>query len=76
MHSFDICDARNDRVLIMGPKGTIEIPYDWGFAGPAGAWFRLRPTPETPEEYIAEAKNCLRRDRDVVSLSVCKQEMR
>jgi len=70
MQSFDLCDGRGDHVLIMGPEGTIEIPYDWGLAGPAGAWFRLRPERTVSPAYIEEAKACLRRNRDVVSLSV------
>jgi len=70
MISYDICDAKTDRVLVIGPEGTIEIPYEWGLAGADGAWFRLKPKPNTPNSYVAEAKKCLRKNRDVVSLSV------
>jgi hypothetical protein len=70
MISHDISEPRRDYVLVIGPKGAIEINYEWGLAGPGGAWFRLEPKADTPEEYIAEAQSCLRRNRDVVSLSV------
>ena len=68
--SYDISETRRDYVLVVGPQGTREIPYEWGFAGAAGAWFRLQPAADMPESYVAEAKQCLRRNRDVVSLSV------
>ncbi len=70
MQSFDICDAQNDRVLVIGPEGTVEIPYEWGLAGPDGAWFKLKPSASVSEAYVAEAKACLRRNRDVVQLKV------
>lgn len=72
MQSFDVCDAINDRVLIMGPEGTIVIPYEWGLAGPGGAWFRLHPAKDVPESYVAEAENCIRQNRDVVSLRIVR----
>jgi hypothetical protein len=73
MQSFDVCDGKADRVIVLGPEGTKEIPYSWGLAGPGGAWFILRPERSVSTAYIEEAKSCLRRNRDVVSLSVCTE---
>lgn len=72
MISYDVCDAIRDRVLVMGPCGTMEIPYDWWFSGPDGAGFKLLPAENVPDSYVAEAKACLRRNRDVVSIRVVR----
>ena len=70
MRSWDICDAVRDRVIVCGPAGSFEIPYNWGLAGADGAYFVLRPADNIPASYVAEAKACLRRNRDVVSVRV------
>lgn len=70
VRTFDICDAKNDRVVIIGPFGTIEIPYSWELAGAAGASFVLKPIKDTLPLYVELAKSCLRTNRDVVSLRV------
>jgi hypothetical protein len=70
MKSFDVCDAKNDMVIVLGPEGTVKIPYQWGLAGRDGAWFRLQPPKGTSIEYIIEAKRCLYINRDVVTLTV------
>jgi len=75
MQSFDICDAKDDHVLVMGPQGTFKIPYEWGLAGCDGAWFRLAPSRDVPIEYVAEAKQCLYRNRDVVTLTVQREKI-
>ncbi len=48
------------------------VPYEWGLAGPDGAWFNLIKLPDTTEEQIKCAKFRLRTDRDVVSISVLR----
>ena len=63
-----------DCVTVIDETKIIEIPYDWGLAGPGGAWFILRPAHDVAKEHIEEAKSCLRRSQDVVSISVQRKD--
>jgi hypothetical protein len=49
------------------PNGVV---YDWGLAGPGGAWFNLFREPHHTQEDIDKAKRHLRNERDVVSIKV------
>lgn len=81
MKSYDITELHRCYISIYdddhrwgdGPL-TIEIPYEWGLAGSEGAWFVLKPKAGTDEKYVAEARTCLRRNRDVVSLRTEREE--
>jgi len=46
------------------------IPYDWGLAGPGGAWYTLLCFAEESAEKVAAAKDWIRRSFDVVRFSV------
>ena len=46
--------------------------YEEGLAGSRGACFRLLQLPDTTPEQLARAKSQLRRERDVVGLSVLR----
>ena len=46
--------------------------YDWGLAGPDGAWFEVFQWAENSKEEVQAAVNKLRRDQDVVRLHVTK----
>lgn len=52
------------------PEIVCGVPYTWGLASSAGAWFELLALPGTDRARIERAKAKLRRDQDVVSLSV------
>jgi hypothetical protein len=61
-----------DMVRIWPDQQTYGIRYDWGLAGPDGAWFCLYPMPATSKETIERAKAHLRATQDVVSLHVTR----
>lgn len=44
--------------------------YDWGLAGPDGAWYDVFWWPEHSPGDVADAVSKLRRDQDVVRLNV------
>jgi len=46
------------------------VLYSWGLAGPDGAHFVLYKTPSITPDQIREAKRILRRDNDVVWITV------
>lgn len=48
------------------------IRYDWGLAGPEGAWFTLIRFPTDTDEEIKEAKDHLRSSRDVVRMNTLR----
>ena len=48
------------------------IPYEWGLAGPEGAWFTLIALPGTTVAEIDAAKRELRATRDVVRVRTLK----
>jgi hypothetical protein len=75
MKSFNCYGIRGepDRVVVVSPDGIVDVPYDWGLAGPGGAWFKLKPFAGTTDAVVEEAKHCLRASQDVVSLSVERQ---
>lgn len=53
------------------PEHAVEgVTYDWELAGPSGASFRLHRMPDHTPEQIDKAKATLRRERDVVRMSV------
>lgn len=56
------------------PETVCGVPYSWGLASADGAWFELLASPDTNPVRIAQAKEKLRRDQDVVSLSVRRIE--
>lgn len=45
------------------------VYYDWGLAGPGGAWFTLIRTPDITVEQLKAAEAEIRRNRDVVRLN-------
>jgi hypothetical protein len=60
-----------DRIRQWGHDATDNgVLFDWGLAGPDGAWFTLIREPHHTDADIAVAKRQLYNDRDVVSLSV------
>jgi hypothetical protein len=46
------------------------VAYDWGLAGPSGAWFVLYKEGHHTDDDMWDAARELRRERDVVSLRV------
>lgn len=48
------------------------VAFNWGYAGPHGAWFTLLRMPEHTDEDIERAKRYLRNERDVVSLRIAR----
>ena len=48
------------------------VTYDWELAGSSGASFRLHRLPDHTDEQIDAAKAKLRRERDVVRMSVLR----
>lgn len=55
------------------PDHVIEgVTYDWELAGPAGASYRLHRMPDHTQEQIDAAKAKIRRDQDVVRMSVLR----
>jgi len=48
------------------------VYYDWGLAGPDGAWYTVIKTPDITTEQVKEAKRQIRRDGDVVTMSVLR----
>ena len=48
------------------------VSYEEGSAGPRGAYFRLLQLPDITPEQVARAKAQLRRERDVVGVSVLR----
>lgn len=48
------------------------VAFNWGYAGPHGAWFTLLRMPEYTDEDIERAKRYLRNERDVVSLRIAR----
>jgi hypothetical protein len=51
------------------------VVFDWELASSAGARFRLIREPHHTDRDIEVAKQHLRQDRDVVSLSVCRSSV-
>jgi len=51
------------------------VAYDWGLAGPGGAWFVLFCESHHTKEDMKQAEHCLKRDRDVVSLEIRKVKL-
>jgi len=45
------------------------VYYDWGLAGPGGAWFTLIGLPDISRSELTAAAHELRRSRDVVRLN-------
>ena len=50
------------------------VAYDWGLAGPAGAWFVLFREKHHTTEDMKKATQYLKRNRDVVSLKTTRVE--
>lgn len=48
------------------------VRFDWGLAGPDGAWYVVYQLPENSDEAVKAAVEKLERDQDVVRLSVKK----
>ena len=48
------------------------VRYDWGLAGPDGAWYVVYQLPDNTDEQVKAAVEKLNRDQDVVRLSVKK----
>jgi len=46
--------------------------YSWGLAGPGGAWFDFLVLPDTTQDQLAKAEANIKRDQDVVSMSVTR----
>lgn len=53
-----------------GQETKSGVAFDWGLAGPGGAYFILIREPHHTDADIESAKNELRGSRDVVSLRV------
>lgn len=54
-----------DRQQVIG-----GVFYDWGLAGPDGAWYELFQWDENSNEDVKAAEDKLRREQDVVRLRV------
>lgn len=48
------------------------VPYDWGLAGPQGAWYTLIQYPDITTKELVEAKRYIRRSFDCVNLRVLR----
>ncbi len=59
---------RYNRCLRFGDITGNGIVFDWGLAGPNGAWFLLFKEPQHTKDDIDRAKHWLRQRRDVVSI--------
>jgi hypothetical protein len=46
------------------------VRYDWGLAGPDGAWYVVYQFPENTDEQVLATVEKLKRDQDVVRLAV------
>lgn len=51
------------------PADAGDVAFDYGLAGPDGAWFMLLKEPKHTKEDIQKAGAYLRRNRDVVKLN-------
>jgi hypothetical protein len=60
---MDKCRAAGD----VTPNGIV---FDWGLAGPGGAWFYLIREPQHTDADIKAAKAHLRATRDVVGITI------
>lgn len=47
-----------------------NVAFEWGLANSEGAWFRLLREPHHTDVHIAKAKDALRANRDVVTMTV------
>jgi len=66
-------DIKKERLAKCRRWGDVTdngVCFDWGLAGPDGAWFTLLREPHHSKDDVEIAKKQLHRDRDVVSLSV------
>jgi len=61
-----------DMIRLYDDQIEYGVYYDWGLAGCHGAWFTLIAFPNTTKEQIKDAKTKIRRDRDVVSMTVLR----
>lgn len=62
--------------MLLETEPKTGIPYTWDLAGSRGANFILYPTSDHSPELIAQAKNNLRVNHDVVSVHVATAEDR
>lgn len=60
--------AERDRIIAFGDVTTNGIPYDWGLAGPDGAWYTLLVNSEHTDSDIKKAAVELFMQQDVVGL--------
>ena len=60
--------ARLDRCKDAGDVTPNGVCYEWGLAGPNGAWFVLLKEPKHTKEDLRIAERYLRSQRDVVNL--------
>lgn len=68
-HSWD----RYASMVQLDPHNTANgVYYDWGLAGPDGAWFALIALPGTSDDDIALAKRVIRQRDDVVRFYVVR----
>jgi hypothetical protein len=63
---------RVERCKKFGDVTSNGVVFDWGLAGPGGAWFTLFKEKHHTEEDIKQAKHYLHAKRDVVDLYVKK----
>lgn len=61
-----------DSITLWSHCNVEGVSFDEELAGSAGASFRLHKLPDTTEEQIEAAKRKLRRERDVVRMSVLR----
>jgi len=67
--------VQEDRIKLEQCRGQMQetangVVYDWGMAGPDGAWFTLFREEHHTNEDMQEAIRYLRNERDVVSLNI------
>ena len=66
---------QEDQIRLEQCRGWMQetengVVYDWGLAGPGGAWFTLYREKHHTNEDMKKAASCLRNERDVVSLNI------
>ena len=71
--------TEEDAIRLKQCKGWMQetlngVAYDWGLAGPSGAWFVLFREPHHTDKDMEDAKHNLYQERDVVSLRIRRVE--
>lgn len=67
--------TEEDHIRLKQCKGWMQetengVAYNWGLAGPGGAWFVLFREPHHTDKDMEDAKHYLKQERDVVSIRI------